>query len=353
MMFTRKKPRASRILLLDGPLRPNDLLDRAGAMAVADPDDLCLTRDGALLLSSGARLLRLRDWGGEFDELAVFDHPIGALATRDDGLIAVGLRGGGLHLLASDATPLPVWAAPRGSATNNIRALRFLRDGALLVANACADPGTDAADDIRDLFAPAGTGQVLRLTETGTGEVLASGLRYPHGLTETASGDVLIAESWAARVRDPAGKAVLTDAPGYPARITPTPDGGHILSLFARRDPLIEFVLSEPKFLARMTAEIDPAYLIAPRLGVDHDHRLPTQMGATRLFGETKPWAPSFSYGLVIRLDADFTPLASAHSRADGARHGITAALDWRGDLIAISKGAGALLKVTEMDKWT
>jgi hypothetical protein len=348
-MFSRKKPRDSRILLLDGPLRPNDLLDRADTRALPDPDDLCVTADGALLISSGARLLRLRDWRDDVRELAEFDHPISALATRNDGLIAVGLRGDGIRVLASDGTALPGWASPTDA--RNIRACAFLRDGALLVANACT--GEDENADIRDLFAKIGTGHILRLTEDGGCRTIADRLRYPHGLIETATGDLFVAESWAARVGAPNGDNVMENTPGYPARIAATSDGGYILSLFARRDPLIEFVRNEPEFLARMTAEIDPAYWIAPRLGVDRDYRLPTQMGATRLFGDIKPWAPSFSYGLVVRLDAAFTPVASAHSRANGVRHGITSAVEWNGALIAVSKGAGALLKVTEMDQWT
>ncbi len=348
-MFGRNKQTSSRILLLDGPLRPNDLLEQADARALPDPDDICVAPDGALLLSSGTRLLRLRDWRGGFEEVATFDHPVSALAARDDGLIALGLHGGGLRVLTADGSEAGGWATPTDA--RNIRALRFLRDGALLVANACTGEGANA--DIRDLFASTGTGHILRLTGEGGGETIADGLRYPHGLIETGTGDLIVAESWAARLGKPGGDAVMEHAPGYPARISATSDGGYILSLFARRDPLIEFMLTEPKFLARMTTEIDPEYWIAPRLGVDRDYRLPTQMGATRLFGEIKPWAPSFSYGLVIRLDSDFTPVASAHSRANGMHHGITSALEWNGALIAVSKGNNTLLKVTEMERWT
>ena len=96
-----------------------------------------------------------------------------------------------------------------------------------------------------------------------------------------------------------------------------------------------------------MTKELPPELWIAPRLSAQLDYRLPIQSGATRLFGALKPWAPSFSYGLVMILDADFTPRASAQSRANGTRHGITAALEWRGDLIAVSKGSNELLKIS------
>ncbi len=42
------------------------------------------------------------------------------------------------------------------------------------------------------------------------------------------------------------------------------------------------------------------------------------------MFGEIKPWAPSFSYGLVIETDSAMMPVASAHSRANGVRHAIS-----------------------------
>ena len=38
--------------------------------------------------------------------------------------------------------------------------------------------------------------------------------------------------------------------------------------------------------------------------------------------GVLKPWAPSRSYGLVIKLNDDFEPTLSLHSRADGSSHG-------------------------------
>ena len=39
--------------------------------------------------------------------------------------------------------------------------------------------------------------------------------------------------------------------------------------------------------------------------------------------GVHKAWSPSRSYGLVVRLDAQMTPLFSLHSRANGHRHGV------------------------------
>ena len=82
-----------------------------------------------------------------------------------------------------------------------------------------------------------------------------------------------------------------------------------------------------------MKATIAPRHWIAPRVSPEFAHDFPIELGATRLFGEIKPWAPSFSYGLVIELNDALMPVGSAHSRADGRRHAISDALIWNGDL--------------------
>ena len=58
------------------------------------------------------------------------------------------------------------------------------------------------------------------------------------------------------------------------------------------------------------------------------------------------PWAPARSYGLVARLDENWQPVASFHSRADGTRHGITSALEADGRLLAASRGSNAVVAV-------
>ncbi len=352
-MFGLKKNKPPRISLLDGPLCPNDRLEEAASLSVPDPDDLCIAPDGSLLVTSGNSVLRLSDWDqGAFDSVAEFDHEVGALACREDGLIAVGLMGAGVRVLTPKGLAGTGWDGLEQTA-KEVRACRFSGDGTLLIANASAGDGQ--ASFQQGLFANTGSGRVLRLTEKGGCDVVADGLQFPYGLAETGVDQIVVCESWAARLSEISKKStrnfVLEDTPGYPARINPTSGGGFILSLFSRRDPLIDFVLSEAGFLKRMKAEIDPEYWIAPRMSADTDYRVPIQMGATRLFGEIKPWAPSFSYGLVMILDGSFTPLASAQSRANGKRHGITSALEWRGDLIAVSKGNNELLKVTAMDR--
>ena len=60
--------------------------------------------------------------------------------------------------------------------------------------------------------------------------------------------------------------------------------------------------------------------------------------------GIHKPWAPSRSYGLLARLDEALQPLFSLHSRADGARHGVTAAAEHGGRVFVAARGGDAVL---------
>ena len=55
--------------------------------------------------------------------------------------------------------------------------------------------------------------------------------------------------------------------------------------------------------------------------------------------GIHKPWSPSRSYGLVVRLDAAMQPVTSFHSRANGTRHGVTSAVETDGRVLVASKG--------------
>ena len=175
---------------------------------------------------------------------------------------------------------------------------------------------------------------------------MAGGLAFPYGVA-LAAGQLIVSESWRhrlVRIEGSAAIPVLRDLPGYPARICPAADGGFWLSVFAPRSQLIEFVLREKAFRSRMMAEIDPAHWVAPTLAHAQDFLEPMQGGALKSHGILKPWAPTRSYGLVIRLNAQFQPIASCHSRADGTHHGVTSCIEAGGRLLVASKGGDAIL---------
>ena len=121
---------------------------------------------------------------------------------------------------------------------------------------------------------------------------------------------------------------------------------GYAIACLSRRDPLIEFLKSEKEFVAEMKARIEPRHWISPRATPQFSHDFPIELGATRLFGEVKPWAPSFSYGLVIETDDHLMPVGSSHSRANGRRHAISDVALWNGELIVVSKASGEILNL-------
>ena len=90
-----------------------------------------------------------------------------------------------------------------------------------------------------------------------------------------------------------------------------------------------------------MMEPIDPDVWLAPTLRSNQSLYEPLQAGGVKTLGIMKPWAPARSYGLVIRLDGDFQPIGSLHSRADGSRHGITSCMEHNGRLLMTVKGDG------------
>ena len=142
----------------------------------------------------------------------------------------------------------------------------------------------------------------------------------------------------------PQPRVLLDDLPGYPGRLSSAPDSGAWLAVFAPRTQLVEFVLREDRYRHWMMQTIEPAHWIAPTLRAGRPYKEPMQGGAVKTLGIFKPWAPSRSYGLAVRLDGDFIPTTSLHSRADGKRHGVTSCLEIRGELIAACKGDDALV---------
>jgi hypothetical protein len=336
----------SSFTLLDGPLRPNDAIDGAQALVFEAPDDLVACDDGALLVSDGKAIFRIESISAHPTEpIARFEGNVTALcrhsaetviaAVDGEGIYAVSTRDGAVNLLSAETR-----------LHSAITACAVAEDGAVLAARATTIPGRYPF--AHELFGPRGSGQLLRVSSDGACAVLADGLRGPHGVAPARSGGILIAETWGASIRllENSGRLVtpISSFAGYPGRLSPLASGGYLLACLSRRDPLVDFVRSEKAFADRMVAQLDPDHWIAPRLDSRLDFKVPAQAGATRLFGEIKPWAPSLSYGLVCELSPDMVPWISYHSRANGVRHGIVSAVEWNGGVAAVSKATGEVL---------
>jgi hypothetical protein len=307
-------------------------------MRVHAPDALCVGADGRLFVSSGANVLMLSAWGASLQLYASFSAPVTALAASPSGRIAVAWRGG-LAVCDRAGQRLDGWQAPHCP----VSAALFLSEDEL----ALADPGYRDDEPMLPLatWDETARGAVVCVRASGEPRTLASGLACPMGLALDPQRGLVAAEFERARLVDSTGLVRRAGYPGYLGRVSRT-ERGYLLACLSRRDPLIEFLKTERAFVADMKASVPPSHWIAPRLDPGFRHDFPIELGATRLFGEIKPWAPSFSYGLLLELDGDFTPLGSWQSRAHGRRHAISDAVAWNGDIFAVSRASGELLNL-------
>lgn len=321
--------RAITIPPMDGAFRPNTALDDADVLAEMPAPDALAWHQGQLIASSGHDIIALGQGG-----IARHNAPVTALATHGDTL-AVALEDGTLLLGGQSlTTPAPLRC---------ITALAFGPDGVLWLANGSTRHQGQAW--VADLMEKNATGAVWRY-DNGQFTQVAGGLGFPYGLLPDATG-VTISESWRHQlIRLQAGRqtAVLRHLPGYPARLTPAPDGGAWLTLFAPRNRLVEFVLQETHYRHDMMQQIPRDHWIAPALASGSSFLEPLQCGGIKTLGIHKAWSPSRSYGMVVRLGPDMTPVSSLHSRANGQRHGTTCALQVGGQLYVAAKGGDCVL---------
>jgi hypothetical protein len=329
---------------MDGALRPNQVLEQAVVVAQAPAPDNLVNQGGDILFSTGSELRKLE----ANTVVRSFDRAITCMAAAPDGHLAVGLSGGEVMIVQPDGAVSSLPSAETTHAT----ALAFHED-ALIVCRGSTRYGPDQWK--RDLMeagtSKPGSGSVVLIPRAGAARTLAEGLRWPYGAW-SHQGRIIVSESWSHRLLalDPAGtgrpQTVLTDLPGYPARLAGASDGGLWLAVFAPRSQLIEFVLREDGYRRRMLNEIDSDFWIAPTIANGRSFLEPIQGGALKQMGVLKPWAPSRSYGLVIKLDHEFEPLMSFHSRADGSRHGTTSVLEHAGMLYVASKGGDVIVSL-------
>ncbi len=338
----RSKPQESPGMTLEGVLAANNRLDDAESMHVEAPDALCAAADGRLLYSSANRIFSLDGWGKTPQLWAACERPVTALCSGG-GLVAAGLAGGGLAVFDAAGLAVEGWAAPTGIHIQSVADCVFVPGEQLVIL----DCGYASKEDAlaRATWEKNGQGQLVAVTRSGASRSLACGLNCPMGLCLHADGSLIVTEMEEARIVDASGGVRQTGYPGYLGRIRKGA-AGYVMACLARRDPLIEFLKTERAFVEEMKATIEPRHWISPRRTPEFSHDFPIELGATRLFGEIKPWAPSFSYGLAIELDEDLAPVGSAHSRANGRRHAASDIVLWNGTLVAVSTASHEILNL-------
>ncbi len=329
---------------LDGAFRADTRIEDAPVFAsLVDVDNL-VVHDGRILATSDNAIYALEE-GAEPTVVESFSAPVSALAVSAQGALAVALESGELTF---DGRAV---ALPQG--VSCITALAFGPHGTLWLAN-----GSDRhapSGWVADLMEKNSGGSIWRSEPGEDGfRKVAGGLAFPYGLLPDAGG-VIVSEAWRHRlVRfDVSGtpSRISEHLPGYPARLTPIPGGGALLSMFAPRNRLIELVLQEGHYRYDMMAQIPREYWIAPALSSGVSFLEPLQCGGIKTMGVHKPWAPSRSYGLVVRLDEDMLAVESFHSRASGKRHGICSAIFHDGRILAASKGGDCVVALDPAEK--
>jgi hypothetical protein len=342
---------AVTIPAMDGPLLPNSLLDTASEVAqVSEPDNLAAA-DGRLYFSSGRTVYELTTEPGGYTSVQEFSSDVTALAARDGGAMVASLANGSVATWRKGTEP-QIFDGLSKLRLVCLTAIAFGKGDDVFLCNGSISNGPKAW--AKDLMERNSSGSVWCLnTATRECTEVAKGLAYPSGLL-VRDDQLIVSEAWKHRLLSidikgkSAIKTLLPDLPAYPSRIVQGAAGnGYWLCLFAPRSQLIEFVLRERAYRKRMMAEAAPEYWIAPALRSGVSFLEPLQGGGVKRMGILKPWAPSRSYGLVVRLDANFHVVESFHSRADGVRHGVTSVEPMGPRIVVTSKGGNAILALS------
>jgi hypothetical protein len=337
---------------LDGPLRPNKVLDELSAVPggeIPEPADVLPAADGSLYVASGARILRL-DGAGAASVLAELPGPVTALADGGGGAVLAGVGGHGVVRVEGSGQVQPLVSTAGGEPLHCPTALAVDAAGdTVWICDGSREhqPGEWA----NDLLERNAAGRLVAFDRrSGDTRVLLDGLAWPAGVVRSADGTHLVfSTAWDHSIRRydlGAGAAsVLQDGlPGYPGKLAPAEGGGYWLAMFALRTQLVEFVLMEHDYRQEMMRTIQPDYWIRPALRTLDSALEPLQGGAIKKLGVKKPWAPPRSYGMVVRLDEDAEALSSLQSPADGTRHGISSVRQAGNRLYIASQGGDVVL---------
>lgn len=341
---------------MDGALSPNQVIEESPAILAIEAPDNLVTDGKRMLFSSGHTLqdLMVGDRSGKASVIATYKHPISAMAMHVGGSVAVGLDDGQV-VIAGGAHDGKTLSSVDGAAIVCPTALLWADADTLLVA--IGSRQNPPSRWKHDLMQKNSSGSVWRIDlQSGSAICLGDRLAYPYGLFLAADGALIVSESWRNQLvrldgRSGQPSVQFPDITGYPARLTPASDGGAWLAVFAPRSQLIEFVLREKDYRTHMMTEMPDQFWIAPSIQPTQTFLEPLQGGALKQLGVLKPWAPTRSYGLLVRLDGSLEPQDSLHSRADGRRHGITSCIEMAGKLIATSKGGDVIVSVPLDDR--
>jgi hypothetical protein len=318
---------------------PNELLEETEEVATVDAPDCLAIMNGVPVVSSGSRVLEVDN---ARKEVARFDAEICCITGLPNGGLAVGLIDGRIAIVNG---PNNGKIIKPNEGAKSPTAMHCDSDNNLFVTHGSSTNNYNEWK--KDLMEKNSSGSLWRIEiSTGKKTKICGGLAFPYGIYYDGK-TLIVAESWRSRLLSifsdgsKAPDEVLGHIPGYLSRMAPAQEGGIWLTVFAPRSQLVEFVLRERRYCKLMMENIDPDFWVSPTLRSSKSFREPLQAGGVKQLGIMKPWSPARSYGLIIRLDSNFQPVGSLHSRADGSRHGITSCIEHNGRLLMAVKGDG------------
>jgi hypothetical protein len=333
---------------MDGRLRPNDKLDDLEVYSrISNIDNM--VSDKRIIYASSLNLL-LKITNGVVETLQTFKCEITAITIGDGGILAIGLNDKKVVLYS-----LVEKIILDEIEINCVTGLLFWDSDNLLIASGSNEfLATEWRSDLLNLGSSGSIWQYSILKKRK--KKILSKLKWPVGLCKSLE-RLIFTESWNHSVSSIeftnnfsenvlCKTDLLLRLPGYPGRIIQDENKHFWLCIFAPRNQLIEFVLTEKSYRSKMISQVDQKFWIAPTFRSGTDFREPLQGGGVKMMGVLKPWSPVFSYGLIIKLDQDFQPILSLHSRANGHAHGITSAVcPVGGEILVSSRGNDKILR--------
>jgi len=329
---------------LDGSLRPNSKLDEARARFPLENADCLVVVSGNVIVSSGNAIYAWKN-NKRWRKREEYKSNIACIVTTTDGGLIVALTCGDIIIDGGK------YDGRNYRLSENIQCITALTvsDDYLFVANGSA---INSAENWQcDLMQRSASGSIWRIDlESGESTQIAGNLAYPAGLILDGT-SLIYSEAWKHRLVkiDALGtgqsQILYGDMPGYPGRISRS-TSGYWLAVFAPRSQLVEFVLRETAYCKRMISEVPMAYWIAPKFRSGTSFYESLQGGGVKHFGQLKPWAPTMSAGLCVKLNNTFQPDFSLHSRADGKTHGVTSIIECGDDLFIAAHGDNVVVSI-------
>ena len=334
--------------VMDGALKPNEFLDQIKIIYEKKDVDNLLIAESEVLCSAGVELLLIKP-SGKTKTLHGFECDITSLAYNNKSSeLAISLSEG--RVIVCSLKPFKI---KKEFKEDSVTSMMYHNECLLYTKGSNKHLANNWKADLMSL---GKTGSVLlNYLDGNSSKILIDNLSWPSGIAMINETTFCVSEAWSHRISffnfDRGSVSISPDSrvinklPAYPGRLFYDSANNNLwVTFFAPRNQLVEFILTEDEFRNRMVKEIDPELWAAPCLRSGKHISEPLQQSGIKTMGYLKPWAPAFSYGLVVKFDIDLNAQTSFHSRTNGGFHGTSSVvIDPKGHVLVTSKGDGKI----------